>query len=1047
MANMGMDKHQLSKQYTISRDIVDEVPSFETVGNINDDKINKNTEFIQNRLNKDKDRGRSRSIEISVVSNDRDKTPPRADKDRIRKNRKRKAEVEQFPIINGIALTDEFLDSILPDGFKIISIPRSTNGMTPPDISSFNTKSNGILLNNDNNENNIINNNNNNIVEIPKLSDLKDLQYFTDLDSKIFYKLTILKNNSDIEKLSQVEQLEIKCMKLILKIKNGSNLSRKPAMKNLTENAIKFGPNIIFNIILPLLSDEQLDEQSRHLLIKLIVNIMFKFDSSLIKPFTNNILTVTMPLLNDENKFTRSEGNELISKLSKIVGLYTMINILKKDLSNNDELTRNLISKTFAILANTFGIKNLLPFLKIVCNSRKNYLIRFTGIKIIQQISILMKHSIRPFINELILIISKNLNDEILNVRTITASTISSLIEACYPFGYESFQIIINPLFKGLRNHRGKPLSYFIKAFGNLIPLIDNNDDLNFYSFELFKIIKRESNNNLNDDEIKKSILISIEKICKLNNLQGNIIENSDLSNTFFKNFWIRRTALDKKIVNLTINACYSLSLKIGSLETIIKILPFLKDDSEPFRKMTLETCDKVLTSFGAFDLDDKTINRLIDGLLYCLQNQNHINSEKNNKISNLIILNSFGNIMNNLGVRSKIHLKKIISSILFRLKNKDPEIREQSADLIVQIVDVLKICNEDNQLIRLCTILYESLGEVYPDVLGSILNALRKVINKIDNIESLNPSIGQILSTLTPILKNRNEKVQEMTIPLIGDIAIRGKNFINNKEWLRISFELLEMLKAYRKNIRKSANKTFGLISKIIGPSDLIVMLLNNLKVQERQLRISTAVAIGIIAENCKPFTILPILMNEFRYPDKNVQNGVLKALSFMFEYIGEMGSDYIYAITPLLLDSLTDRDLVHRQISANVIKNIALGSYCQGYENAFINFLNLIWPNIFETSPHVILQIMESIECLNIVLGCNIILKYIWSGLFHPSRKVRETYWKIYNNIYIASCSSMVPYYPSFKQLGPVLGPIDDTVDSKLTDNYSIEELDLWV
>ena len=150
-----MDKHQLSKQYTISRDIVDEVPSFETVGNINDDKINKNTEFIQNRLNKDKDRGRSRSIEISVVSNDRDKTPPRADKDRIRKNRKRKAEVDQFPIINGIALTDEFLDSILPDGFKIISIPRSTNGMIPPDISSFNTKSNGILLNNDNNENNI----------------------------------------------------------------------------------------------------------------------------------------------------------------------------------------------------------------------------------------------------------------------------------------------------------------------------------------------------------------------------------------------------------------------------------------------------------------------------------------------------------------------------------------------------------------------------------------------------------------------------------------------------------------------------------------------------------------------------------------------------------------------------------------------------------------------------------------------------------------------------------------------------------------------------
>ena len=45
---------------------------------------------------------------------------------------------------------------------------------------------------------------------------------------------------------------------------------------------------------------------------------------------------------------------------------------------------------------------------------------------------------------------------------------------------------------------------------------------------------------------------------------------------------------------------------------------------------------------------------------------------------------------------------------------------------------------------------------------------------------------------------------------------------------------------------------------------------------------------------------------------PELNVQNGVLKALSFLFEYIGEMGKDYIYAVSPLLEDALMDRDLV---------------------------------------------------------------------------------------------------------------------------------------
>ena len=51
---------------------------------------------------------------------------------------------------------------------------------------------------------------------------------------------------------------------------------------------------------------------------------------------------------------------------------------------------------------------------------------------------------------------------------------------------------------------------------------------------------------------------------------------------------------------------------------------------------------------------------------------------------------------------------------------------------------------------------------------------------------------------------------------------------------------------------------------------------------------------------------------MNEYRVPELNVQNGVLKSLSFLFEYIGEMGKDYIYAVTPLLEDALMDR-LVH--------------------------------------------------------------------------------------------------------------------------------------
>lgn len=1009
----------------------------------------------------------NRRRERERIESNGDKTPSREDVDRIRRGRKRKhSDVEddstnnnipmvsirdqtpvrsnlvksQIPVIMGIELNSQNLDKLLPAGYKIVPVPDDYKPLNNdiPDLTSFESRMNNQVQLLQNSDDALINQDKFDPKLVQKISDLRDIQHFSDLDMRVFQKLFKLKNN-EISKLPAVEQSEIKCMKLILKIKNGSGNSRKLSLKNLTENSKTYGPEIIFNIILPLLSDPDLDEQGRHLLIKVIVRIMFKLGDS-IKPFTEKILIVIMPLLVDEDKIARMEGTDVISKLTKVVGLLTMINILRPDLSNEDDYIRTLITKTFAVVANSVGIQALIPFLKTISRSKKNWLIKNTGIRTIQQIAILMGSKILPYLNQLIACIYKNLEDEIVNIRISAASTISSLAEASAPYGYESFEIVTKPLWKGLKTHRGKALAQFIRALGNLIPLM-NHETANFYSNDLFKIMNRESSSA--DDDMKRSILITISRISKLDMIDRKLILKSGITDSFFKNFWSRRIALDKKFTNLCINACFALSLKVGTSEIILSILPSLKDESEPYRKMSLETSDKVLTSLGCFDLDDKTVTRLLNGILYCFQHQN-----LENKQSSSVILNCFANILNNLGIRSKEHIMPITSAILYRLKNKDAAVREQAADLISKITNVLKICNEEDLLIRLCTILYESLGEVYPDVLGSILNALRNVILSINSIDSLNPSIAQILSTLTPILRNRHEKVQEMTIPLIGDIAIRGQEFISHKEWMRISFELLEMLKAYKKSIRKSANKTFGLISKVIGPADVLVPLLNNLKAQERQLRVCTAVAIGIVAEVCLPYTVLPVLMNEYRYPDKNVQNGVLKALGFMFEYIGDLGSDYIYAITPLLLDALTDRDLVHRQIASNVVKHMALGSFGHGYEDAFINFLDLIWPNIFETSPHVISQVHESIECLNIVLGSGILMNYLWCGLFHPARKVRENYWKIYNNIYITNVHSIVPHYPRLQDLGPVPG-VEQSINDKsnVGVDLGVPELDLWI
>lgn len=376
-------------------------------------------------------------------------------------------------------------------------------------------------------------------------------------------------------------------------------------------------------------------------------------------------------------------------------------------------------------------------------------------------------------------------------------------------------------------------------------------------------------------------------------------------------------------------------------------------------------------------------------------------------------MLNGFGTVINSLHRRAKPYLPQICGTIKWRLNNKAAKIRQQAADLIARIASTMKECDEEQLLGHLGVVLYEYLGEEYPEVLGSILGALKSIVNVV-GMDRMTPPIKDLLPRLTPILKNRHEKVQENCIDLVGRIADRGPEHVPPREWMRICFELLDMLKAHKKAIRRATVNTFGYIAKAIGPQDVLVTLLNNLKVQERQNRVCTTVAIAIVAETCSPFTVLPALMNEYKVPELNVQNGVLKALSFMFEYIGEMGKDYIYAITPLLEDALMDRDLVHRQTAASVVQHVALGVSGLGCEDALVHLLNYVFPNIFETSPHVINAVMGALDGLRLSLGPATIMNYVLQGLFHPARKVREVYWKIYNNLYIGAQDALVAFFP---------------------------------
>lgn len=125
-----------------------------------------------------------------------------------------------------------------------------------------------------------------------------------------------------------------------------------------------------------------------------------------------------------------------------------------------------------------------------------------------------------------------------------------------------------------------------------------------------------------------------------------------------------------------------------------------------------------------------------------------------------------------------------------------------------------------------------------------------------------------------------------------------------------------------------------------------------------------------------------------------------------------------------------------MHRQTACAAIKHMALGVYGFGCEDALIHLLNHVWPNVFETSPHLVQAFMDAVDGLRVALGPIKILQYtlqvnysthciqdiniidifimFLQGLFHPARKVRDVYWKIYNSLYIGGQDALVAGYP---------------------------------
>ena len=113
-----------------------------------------------------------------------------------------------------------------------------------------------------------------------------------------------LLEEKEAEELSAEEAKERRIMTLLLRIKNGTPPQRKNALRTITDKARELGAGPLFNQLLPILMSPTLEDQERHIMVKVVDRVRYKLDD-LVRPYVRKILTVIQPMLIDVDYYAR----------------------------------------------------------------------------------------------------------------------------------------------------------------------------------------------------------------------------------------------------------------------------------------------------------------------------------------------------------------------------------------------------------------------------------------------------------------------------------------------------------------------------------------------------------------------------------------------------------------------------------------------------------------------------------------------------------------------------------------------------------------------
>ncbi|KAG9389791.1 putative splicing factor 3b subunit 1 [Carpediemonas membranifera] len=866
-------------------------------------------------------------------------------------------------------------------------------------------------------------------------------------------------------------------MRLVIRYLNGDSSQRKTAFNNLTSRGHgRPDPATVIRYLCAYMTAPALPPSARYFVCRLLDALVPLIDTSAmsrddLKVLVRQLVRVLSPMLLADTFVERTQGRQTISALTHVVGAPAIIASVRSHVASPNQLLRNAVASLLAVVATTLGLDSMLPLINALCCSKSSprdpepepgappawYCRRLCGLRAVQQVCIMGGTSIAPSAAGLALCAIgvplttdlealEELPDDsnfliafegIQSISRLAAIACAALARGVFPYAGATLAPLM-PLLVPLldaRSFRGS-LS-LLTAAGYITALAP---DLGLFAAHLNLLLPRIQLAERSDDaEIKAAALTVLRQITKHRALATPPDDDADRAvwdavqarmrerlvpvfaglclNRLLLDWPNFHAAVDVGAALATVAVCDMTQILAQMLATAVDI-----DHMEPTRRMVCKVLAAIFNQHGGYFVEEGSAHphhrtAIVVNLVRAVELQ--VTDDTEPVMSALeAALKALPGPKDDLFDLALSRLSLHLSGVT----ETNPHVKVRVTQALARIAPL--IAQSADGRVKLGTVfisLYTQMQtEDYPEALSAVLEGMAAIIVALDGPPDLGEAsvaLSDVVCNTTAVLKNRNEHVEEAAIHLVDQLARtagRGDGTeVAPAEWMRICFAMLDMFRAPSKNVRRACIATFGRVAQVIGPQDVLAALLNNLRVQERQQKVCSTIAIAVIASDCGPFTVLPYLMNEYRVPDGSVQTGALKAISFLFEYMGSEGSEYVPFVVDLLTDALTSRSAIHRQTACTCVKHIALNCG-KDHQDAVTHLLNHVWPNVLEPTPHLLQAALDAVEACRLSLGSPLTLAYMLAGLYHPARRIRELYWQLYNAMVVGDVDGLTAAYP---------------------------------